>query len=155
MSGWFYNCPSNFLWEQVSIVKGKKKEKTINFIHSIYFNTLIHAYISINLHIYIYIFIYIYIYIYIYIRMKEILFCQMYFAYLSLKWIIWYSMKRKVLGAYPCETVIITGNGFNYPWPKSWMRLFVFNIVLINLEKRWIQLFSLLLWVNSMANYAL
>ena len=40
--------------------------------------------------------------------------------------------------------------GFN-----SWMRLFVFPIVPISLRKAWIQLFSLQLWVNSRADYAI
>ena len=35
---------------------------------------------------------------------------------------------------------------------KSWTRLIVFHIALIPLEKVWIQLFSLHLWINSRAD---
>ena len=42
-------------------------------------------------------------------------------------------------------------------WPefKSWMTLFTFHIMVIPLGKVWIHLFSLQLWVNSMADSAL
>ena len=38
---------------------------------------------------------------------------------------------------------------------KSWMRLIAFHIALIPLEKVWIQLFSLQLWVNSKSDWFL
>ena len=38
---------------------------------------------------------------------------------------------------------------------KSWTRLIAFHIALITLEKVWIQLFSLQLWVNSRAGEVL
>ena len=38
---------------------------------------------------------------------------------------------------------------------KSWTRLIAFHIALIPLEKEWIQLFSLQLWVNSRADWIL
>ena len=38
---------------------------------------------------------------------------------------------------------------------KFWARMVAFHIVLIHLEKVWIQLYSLLLWVNNWANQAL
>ena len=37
---------------------------------------------------------------------------------------------------------------------KSWTKLFIFHIVLIPLEKVWIQLISLQLWVTSWADWA-
>ena len=45
--------------------------------------------------------------------------------------------------------VIVVGNGHGH---KSWTKLIAFHIVLIPLGKVWIQLFSLQLWVNSMAD---
>ena len=50
-------------------------------------------------------------------------------------------------------SIIIVGRWFGYPKAKSWMRLFVFHIVLIPLGKIWIQSFNLLLWVNSRSDW--
>ena len=48
--------------------------------------------------------------------------------------------------------VIVIGNGTWRHKFKSWTKLITFHIALISLEKVWIQLFSLQLWVNSRAD---
>ena len=52
------------------------------------------------------------------------------------------------LGGVGDVTVIVVGNGDGDLSLKSWTRLFAVNIELIPLEKAWIQLISLQVWVN-------
>ena len=73
---------------------------------------------------------YIYIYIYTYMHI---------YAYIPIhKYILIYIN----IGDICCVIVIVIGKWTRWPKFKSWIRLSVFHVVLILLEKVWIQLFS-------------
>ena len=59
-----------------------------------------------------------------------------------------FNFPKRVNGS-TCNATVIARKWTHITKFKSWLKLFVFHIALIALEKEWIQLFSLQLWVNS------